>query len=73
MAPRGQGLFSVYICMENIKILLVKYLLTDFNNALWPSTKNVQAILICQFAGVGAAGGGGGRGGEWGQGYKNYT
>ena len=34
MAPRGRGLFSVYICIENIKILLVKYLLTDFNNAL---------------------------------------
>ena len=34
MAPRGRGLFSTYICIENFKILLVKYLLTDFNNAL---------------------------------------
>ena len=32
--PRGWGLFSIYICIENFKILLVKYLLTDFNNAL---------------------------------------
>ena len=32
--PRGRGLFSIYICIENFKILLVKYLLTDFNNAL---------------------------------------
>ena len=34
MAPRGRGLFSIYICIENFKILLVKYLLTDFNNAM---------------------------------------
>ena len=34
MAPSGRGLFSIYICIENFKILLVKYLLTDFNNAL---------------------------------------
>ena len=34
MAPRGRGFFSIYICIENFKILLVKYLLTDFNNAL---------------------------------------
>ena len=34
MDPRGRGLFSIYICIENFKILLVKYLLTDFNNAL---------------------------------------
>ena len=34
MASRGRGLFSIYICIENFKILLVKYILTDFNNAL---------------------------------------
>ena len=39
MAPRGSVgaggcLFSVYICVENFKILLVKYLLTDFSNDL---------------------------------------
>ena len=34
MASRGQGLFSVYICIENFKMLLVKHLLTNFNNAL---------------------------------------
>ena len=34
MAARGRGLFSIYICIENFKILLVKYLQTDFNNAL---------------------------------------
>ena len=35
MAPRGWGLFSIYIYLyRNFKILLVKYLLTDFNNAL---------------------------------------
>ena len=34
MAPRGRGLFPIYICIENFKILLVKYLVTDFNNAL---------------------------------------
>ena len=31
MAPRGRGLFFVYICIENFKILLVIYPLTDFN------------------------------------------
>ena len=31
---QGRGLFSVYICIENFKMLLVKYLLTNFNNAL---------------------------------------
>ena len=34
MAPRGAGLFSVFIGIENFKIFLVKYILTDFNNAL---------------------------------------
>ena len=34
MASRGRGLFSVYICIENFKMLLVKYLLTNFNNTL---------------------------------------
>ena len=34
MASRAQGLFSVYICIENFKILLFKYLLTDFSNVL---------------------------------------
>ena len=34
MAPRGRGLFSVFIGIENFKILLVKNLLTDFNYAL---------------------------------------
>ena len=31
MAVRGRGLFSVYICIENFKILLVRKHLTDFN------------------------------------------
>ena len=31
MATRGRGLFSVYICIENFKILLVRNHLTDFN------------------------------------------
>ena len=30
----GRGLFSVYICTENFKMLLVNNLLTNFNNAL---------------------------------------
>ena len=34
MASRGRGLFSVYICIENFKMLLAKYLPTNFNNAL---------------------------------------
>ena len=31
MAARGRGLFFLYIYIENFKILLVKYPLTDFN------------------------------------------
>ena len=31
MAARGRGLFFVYICIENFKILLVRNHLTDFN------------------------------------------
>ena len=32
-SPGGRGLFSIYICIENFKILLVKYPLTHFNIA----------------------------------------
>ena len=66
--------------MENIKILLVKYLLTDFNNALVTLyqecssnpdlSKNMAAGGVC--VGGGGVGRGGG-GGEWGQSYKIYT
>ena len=31
MAARGQGLFSLYICIENLKNLLVRNHWTDFN------------------------------------------
>ena len=31
IAARGRGLFSLYICIENFKILLVRNHLTDFN------------------------------------------
>ena len=34
LASRRRGLFSVYICIENFKMLLFKYLLINFNNAL---------------------------------------
>ena len=46
--PAGRGLFSVYICIENFEILLVKYPWPISMLLCWPSTKNVQAILICQ-------------------------
>ena len=29
--PEGRGLFFVYICIENFKILIVTYPMTDFN------------------------------------------
>ena len=32
--PGGGAYFLIYICIENFKMLLVKYLLTNFNNAL---------------------------------------
>ena len=59
--------------MENIKILLVKYLLSDFNNALVTLyqecssnpdlSKNMAAGCVC-------VGGGGGGCGEWGRAIK---
>ena len=54
MAARGQGLFSLYIYIENFKNLLVQNHWTDFNIIsrkmfLWrSSTKIVQAIWIRQ-------------------------
>ena len=54
MAAWGQGLFSLYICIENFKNLLVRNDWTDFN-ITWqkyflgdPFTKIVQAVMICQ-------------------------
>ena len=48
MAARGQGLFSLYIYIENFKNLLVRNHWTGFNILWWPSTKIIQAIMICQ-------------------------
>ena len=44
MAARGPGLFSVYICIENFKILLVRNHLTDFN-ITW---QNVALVILYQ-------------------------
>ena len=33
MVPRGRGLFSICICIENFRVLLVKYPLTNFSIA----------------------------------------
>ena len=53
MATRGRGLFSLYICIENLKSSCQKPLdLLQYNLAgmfLWlPATKIVQAIMIPQ-------------------------
>ena len=53
MAVRGQGLFALYIYIENFKNLLVRNHWTDFNIIAemffwWSSTKIVQAIWIRQ-------------------------
>ena len=52
--PVGRGLFFVYICIENFKILIVTYPMTDFN-ITWleccfgeTSIKIVQAVMIRQ-------------------------
>ena len=66
MAPRGRGLFSVYICIENFKILLAKYLLTDFNNVLvtlfqeYSSNPDLSKNMAAGVGGVWGVGGGGG-------------
>ena len=48
MATRGQGLFSLYIYIENFKILHVRNHWTYFSIACWPSTKIVKAFMICE-------------------------
>ena len=55
MASTGQGLFYLYIYIENFKNLLVRnhwadYSITWQKYSLWPSTKIVQAIKIRQKA-----------------------
>ena len=62
MARRERGLFSIYICIETFKILLVKYLLTDFNNALVTLYQKFSnnPDLSKNMAARGVGGGGGG-------------
>ena len=54
MATAGQGLFSLYIYVENFKNLLVRKKLYWFQYKLaemllwWPSAKIVQAMKIQQ-------------------------
>ena len=65
MAARGRGLFSLYICMENLKNLLVRNHQTDFNIILqkcsfddfyqdcsshFDSSKNMAARGRCSFS-----------------------
>ena len=54
MAARGWSLFSLYICIENLKKSSCQKPLDRFQYTLaemflwWPFTKIVQAVMICQ-------------------------
>ena len=45
MAAKGRGLFSLYICIENFKNLLVRNLWTDFQNIF---CRNVPLVILYQ-------------------------
>ena len=77
MAARGQGLFSLYICIENLKNLLVRNHSTDFSIILQKCSFGDPLPRLfkpfgfvkkhgCRGGGRGGGGGGGGEGGEQG-------
>ena len=74
MAARERGLFSLYVCIENFKTLLVRNHWTDFHMILQKcSFGDPVARLFKPFGfvkkhgrqGVGGGGGGGERGGAY--------